>query len=371
MPDEVEHICGKAQKHKGQKPDVCRLFPQGDSGIRHIQGDQQKNGHAAVDVGPVIQTRFHIHVHAVPCDHIKEGKIEGQRVRKIKFTEVCQVKRRIFRNEKHGRQSSRKEREEGKPDSRGAHLSQGHVRADELQQEIQHQENADHDGNIVVGENAQRQADAVELIFSLLYQSLQAHRDQRKQDDAVQPHHIPVVGRQEAGKCIKNGEGNQHEALRFKMAGQIKAEGKAAQTDFQSHQPGHEFDQVLIGHQNHQPVDGARHIITVQREKIGAYPHIPGIEKAVPAFQLALHFGEKGDILVIHVGMHEALIPERIYAVDDENAAHDGEGDKKGKQAGRVLTRGRGQLSERETLRKGCCHGCYPPVLPPQAAFKS
>ena len=146
-----------------------------------------------------------------------------------------------------------------------------------------------HDGNIVVGENAQRQADAVELIFSLLYQSLQAHRDQRKQDDAVQPHHIPVVGRQEAGKGIKNGEGNQHEALRFKMAGQIKAEGKAAQTDFQSHQPGHEFDQVLIGHQNHQPVDGARHIITVQREKIGAYPHIPGIEKAVPAFQLDVY----------------------------------------------------------------------------------
>ena len=333
------------------------LFPQRDLRIHHIQRHQQENGHAAVDVGPVIQTRFHIYVHAVPCDHVKEGKIKGQRVREVKFAEVGQMKRRIFRNEKHSRQSSRKEGEEGVTDSRGAHVFQGHMGTDELQQEIQHKEDAHHDGNIIVGENAQRQADAVELIFSLIYQGLQPHRDQRKQDDAVQPHHVPVVGRQKAGKSIKNGEGNQCEALRLKMAGQIKTEGEAAQTDFQGDQPGHEFDQILIGHQNHQPVDGARHIITVQCEKIGAYPHIPGIEKAVPAFQLALHFGEKGDILVIHIGMHEALIPERIYAVDDENAAHDGEGDKKGKQAGRVLTRGRGQLSERETLRKGCCHG--------------
>ena len=60
---------------------------------------------------------------------------------------------------------------------------------------------------------------------------------------------------------------------------------------------------------------------------------------------------------MIHIGVHETLIPERVHTVDDENAAHDGEGDEKGEQAGRVLTRGRRQLPERETLRKGCCHG--------------
>ena len=290
MPDEIEHICGKAQKHKGQKSDVRRLFPKSYFGIRHIQRHQQEDGHAAVDIGTVVQTCFHVDVHAVSCDHVKERKIESQRVRKIEFAEVGQVERRIFRNEKHGRQSSCKKGKESEPDGRGPHAFQGQPGADELQQEIQHQEDAHHDGNIIVGENAQRQADAVELIFSFIYQSLQAHRDQRKQNNTVQPHHVPVVGRQKAGKGIKNGEGNQHEALRLEMAGQIKAEGEAAQTDFQGHQPGHELDQQRIGNQNNQPVEGARHIIAVQREKVGAYPHIPGIKETVPAFQLALHF---------------------------------------------------------------------------------
>ena len=333
------------------------LLPQGDPGIYRVQRHQQKDRHAAVDVGPVIQPRLHGHVHAVPCDHVEEGKIEGQGIRKIELAEVGQVQGRIFRNEEHGRHSPREQGKEGETKSCAHHLPQGQTGADEPEQEKQDQKNADHDGNIIIGQDAQSQTDAVKLIFPLFYQSLQPQSDQREEENAVQPHHVPVIGCKIAGKGIENREGHQKEALRAKMPGQIKTEGKAAQTDFQGDQPGHEFDQISVRDQNDQPVEGACHIVAVQREKIGTDPHIPGIEKTFPIFQPVLHFRKEGNVLMIHVGVHEAFVSEGINPVDDENAAHDGEGNEKGEQAGHIPPGGCGQLPEGKTLRECCVHG--------------
>ena len=106
MPYEIQHIGGKAHQHKSQKADTQRLIPQGNFPVGYIKGDQKENRHAAVDIRPVIQPRFHSHVHTMPCQHIDGGKIKGQLGREIDIAEFGQMQRRILRNEQNGGHSS-------------------------------------------------------------------------------------------------------------------------------------------------------------------------------------------------------------------------------------------------------------------------
>ena len=205
-------------------------------------------------------------------------------------------------------------------------------------QEIQHQENTYHDGNIVIGQDAQRKADAVQPVFPFSHQLFKPQGYQGEQENTIQPHHVPVIGRQIAGHGIKNGKGNHGRASGFKMPGKIPGKGKTAEADFQDDQIGHELDQVFIREKGHKPVEGTCHIIGVKRKKIRAHAHIPGIGKAVPASDFAEHFRKKGDVLVVHVRVHEAFIAKRENAVDNENRQHDQKRNGKGKQAGPVAS---------------------------------
>ena len=44
-------------------------------------------------------------------------------------------------------------------------------------------------------------------------------------------------------------------------------------------------------------------------------------------------FLKEGDVLVVHVGMHEAAVPERINLIADENGHHGQKGQQEGKEA--------------------------------------
>lgn len=97
-----------------------------------------------------------------------------------------------------------------------AHPAKGAAVGHQQHQEIQHQENTYHDGNIVIGQDAQRKADAVQPVFPFSHQLFKPQGYQGEQENTIQPHHVPVIGRQIAGHGIKNGKGNHGRASGFK-----------------------------------------------------------------------------------------------------------------------------------------------------------
>ena len=72
--------------------------------------------------------------------------------------------------------------------------------------EIKHQKQAGHDGNIVVGQNGKPKGHAVEHSLLFPHKTLQSVNDQREEENAVQPHDIPAVRRHISGQRIKNPE---------------------------------------------------------------------------------------------------------------------------------------------------------------------
>ena len=65
-----------------------------------------------------------------------------------------------------------------------------------------HQKNADHNGYIVITEDAQSERNIIQACFFLLHESFQSDHDQRKQRNAVHPHNIPTICRHKAAQCI-------------------------------------------------------------------------------------------------------------------------------------------------------------------------
>ena len=74
---------------------------------------------------------------------------------------------------------------------------------------VQNNKNADHNGHIVIAENSKSHTDCIHPTVSVIDQLLNTHKNDRKQDNAVQPHHIPVISDAESTKGIKRCKHNR------------------------------------------------------------------------------------------------------------------------------------------------------------------
>ena len=72
--------------------------------------------------------------------------------------------------------------------------------------EIKHQKQAGHDGNIVVGQKWRPKGSRNEHSLLFPHKTLQSVNDQREEENAVQPHDIPAVRRHISGQRIENPE---------------------------------------------------------------------------------------------------------------------------------------------------------------------
>ena len=91
MPDKVRNVQGKSEKHNEQQDPLHDLFPFGDFPVHHIEREQQKNCHAAVDVRPVIQPGLCFHIDKVTRQHFKTGEIGSKRLGDTYVTGGCQL----------------------------------------------------------------------------------------------------------------------------------------------------------------------------------------------------------------------------------------------------------------------------------------
>ena len=247
----------------------------------------------------------------MPRQHIKNREIGAEGLGKIKISRRSGLQRVDFREQHHRRKSACSQ---GKRCELGAggEKTTGLFRRiqDQKRDKIQYHENADHDGNIIIGKDRRPQGEAVQKRLFLAHQTLQPQHDQREQDNAVQPHDVPAVRRHISRQRVENPEKAHAEIIGPAMPAQIPGKAQTRQTDFEHNPVAHKFDNISLGTQHQQPVKGAGQIVGVQRGEIHPHADVPAVQQAAAVGQLVLEFGEKRGVLVVHVRPQKTLLAE-------------------------------------------------------------
>ena len=207
MPDKIQHIHGKACKKEQQQSAVHSLFFHRDLLTCQIQQKEEKYRDAAVNIWPVVQTDLRLHISDMAGDHIEDREIGSPRLWEIKVAGCRTLERTDLRQQNSHRESAGKQGVDSKPRT-ALHVFSYRSRFFQNKKcdEIKHQKQAGHDGNIVVGQNGKPKGHAVEHSLLFPHKTLQSVNDQREEENAVQPHDIPAVRRHISGQRIKNPE---------------------------------------------------------------------------------------------------------------------------------------------------------------------
>ena len=198
MPYKIQGIDGKAGKKQKQHSAIYHLLPEPNLPASQIEEEKHQDCHATVNIGPVVQSNFHIYISYMSGKHIKNRKIGTDCFRKIKFSRGSHLKGIDLRKEHHCRQSSCHQRIKSKLSDiyciilKFLSLS---TFQNQKSSKIYHQKNTYHNRNVIVGKNTYTKTNTVKHSLSFLNQPLQPQHNDRKQKNAVQPHDIPAIGR--------------------------------------------------------------------------------------------------------------------------------------------------------------------------------
>ena len=85
MPDKIQHINGKAGVKQNQHGAVHCFFPERNLLTAQIEQEEHEHCHTAVYIRPVVQPYFGSHISYVAGNHVKNGKIGGKCLGKVKI----------------------------------------------------------------------------------------------------------------------------------------------------------------------------------------------------------------------------------------------------------------------------------------------
>ena len=167
-------------------------------------------GHNLLGAGAMaaaLAVKAYIEEHPEAGDHIEDREIGSPRLWEIKVAGCRTLERTDLRQQNSRRESAGKQGVDSKPRT-ALHVFSYRSRFFQNKKcdEIKHQKQAGHDGNIVVGQNGKPKGHAVEHSLLFPHKTLQSVNDQREEENAVQPHDIPAVRRHISGQRIKNPE---------------------------------------------------------------------------------------------------------------------------------------------------------------------
>ena len=110
MPDKVQYIETETEKEKENQHEIAHFFLERDLLGHDVEGNEEKNSHSAVDIGPVIQPDMNFHIHQMARDHIKDGKVGFKCLGKCHISRRGHGQRVHFRNQHGTGQSPRQKR---------------------------------------------------------------------------------------------------------------------------------------------------------------------------------------------------------------------------------------------------------------------
>ena len=154
MPDVVQNIGVEGKQKEGQQEGVDDFFLVVDIPVHVIQRDKQEYSNTAVKVRPVVQTGLHIDDDQVAREHLQDGEIIGDAARESRVGAGSAHEGIGGRDDKHAGKRPGKQREEAEVEQFKQDLLKTCFRqADHAADEIEHQENAEHDADVVIAQD--------------------------------------------------------------------------------------------------------------------------------------------------------------------------------------------------------------------------
>ena len=243
VPDVIRNIQGKAEEHYTEQHSLHDLLLVRNSPVQIIHREEQQRSHSAVQVRPVIQSDFALHIHQMSGKHIEYREIGRQRFWKGAARRSGSHQCVRGRQQQDCSQTAGNQRIQSEASALYQELLQRHMRKHDHQADkVQEHKDAQHDGDIVVGKNRQSQRDAVQERAVLFHQALQSEENQRCQPQAVQPHDIPAVGGHVSAQRIADAEESNPYVICVIAFSEIPCHGESAQADLQNNQICHELD---------------------------------------------------------------------------------------------------------------------------------
>ncbi len=194
MPEKIQNIGPKTQKHKSRQAHPQKLLPQAYPAVHQIHGHQHKHCAAAVDIGPVSQPPLSVDTDTVPCQHVKDREIGLYLLGKVHVPEIRLQNGAHFRDQKQSSHSPCQKRKQGKISQAPKPVSL----QTQQHEKVKHQENADHNGEVEIRIDGQSQRHAVQPPPPFFHQPLQPQHNQGQQHHAVHPHDIVIICRHKA-----------------------------------------------------------------------------------------------------------------------------------------------------------------------------
>ena len=178
----------------------------------------------------------------------------------------------------------------------------------------QHEENADHVADIVIGGDGKSEGDTVEQGTFALHDLFQSVDDKRQQHEAVQPHHVPRIGDEVGVEGVGNRERDGAVVVLFEHAAAEDRKGGAGGGDFQHLDEGDGLGEVVPREEQGDDVVRAAQIIGDQRQEAASHADVVGVGHRAEGKHLLAHEREEGGILVVHVDDHDRFVAEGIDA---------------------------------------------------------
>ena len=332
VPDVVQHIDREARKEKEQKEGVAHTLLNRHLSVREVQKKQLQGKHAAVNIRPVIKAYLALHKGQLPRHHVENRKIALKGLREVHLSGSRKSQRKDFRHENHSRESRRNQRSQGKTSRSLKDILPTQFRRDCLKNCIKNQEEADHNGYIVVREYTEAETDNILQRTLAAHQFFRTEQNQREEDDAVKPHDIPGIGCHVGGEGIEYAEYRRKEPVSLAVPQQVVGHRDRGECRLYDDQQCHILDHEALREEQDKPVQGTCEIVGVNRRKVDAESYVPAVEQTAAVLKLVLKLREERRVLVVEVGAKKTLLPEGINAPLQKQEQHGKHRHKKGKE---------------------------------------
>ena len=242
MNDIVKIIKVEPEEENSKQNDVCRTLFCFDFIAENIERNKHNGNDSAINIGK--------DVFAAASDRrLKRGKMICKEIKNVIVeliiawkcarccragfeTEICRKKRNGCKSDSHERAESEQQTRFDKSavkdvvyfsvvnltvlinvDRLGGKNLLDRIIREEINEEIEHGENANHVCHVVVREECDCKSNNIEGCLLLIDYSLNSENNKREQVHCVDPHNIPVIGDKEAAECIENTESGDCEIV--------------------------------------------------------------------------------------------------------------------------------------------------------------
>ena len=340
VPDIVQLPDEKAQHKEQQKTHAAELVPELYLLCHQEQPGQQDGAHAAVEVGQSflkigLQPAAHIARHLThgiqqALEGVLCGDVHAEPLGELIDAGLGGLQGRQGGHFQNGRHADGEKGKEGDAHQVQPRPLPAGEPADLVAHKYQRHKDADKKAHIVIGKHREKQGHRIEEKPFFPQKGNFSQHHQRKQGEAVQPHHIPLVSQRPGAQGIQAAENRNGKVVFPVEPSQHQGKKQPRKAQLDGHQQRKIAQQQLFRHQHAQKIQRACQIVGDEPQIIDAHADAPVVQQRLAGAQAPAEGNKKGIVLVIHIGIQHGILAKGLVAADEHHQQHSHKGKEKG-----------------------------------------